>query len=162
MCLLHTDSYGIPPRDIHCVYHQIIACINVLFFTDWPWKALTFNNCSLLDAKNVDHMIINATDITTMTTAKPKVTPIISATLPFSIEVCSVFCNSASAVNSIEFFSLGVDAVVVCLNSLSSGVMPENAKRRSKQLEVQSRSVLKLFLRDSNHNLICTPNHLKQ
>lgn len=83
-------------------------------------------------------MIINATDITTMTTAKPKVTPIISATLPFSIEVCSAFRNSASAVNSAEFFSLGVDAVVVCFNSLSSGLMPENAKHSSKQLEVQS------------------------
>ena len=105
-------------------------------------------------------MIINATDITTMTTAKPKVTPIISATLPFSIEVCSAFLNSACAVNSAEFFSLGVDAVVVCLNSLSSGLMPENAKHGSKQLEVQSSSVLKLFLR--HYNRICIPNHLKQ
>lgn len=105
-------------------------------------------------------MIINATDITTMTTAKPKVTPIISATLLFSIEVCSAFRTSASAVNSAEFFSLGVDAVVVCLNSLSSGLMPENAKYSSKQLEVQSSSVLKLCLRD--YNRICIPNHLKQ
>lgn len=105
-------------------------------------------------------MIINATDITTMITAKPKVTPIISATLPFSVEVCSAFRTSASAVNSAEFFSLGVDAVVVCLNSLSSGLMPENAKYRSKQLEVQSSSVLKLCLRD--YNRICIPNHHKQ
>ena len=105
-------------------------------------------------------MIINATDITTMTTAKPKVTPIISATLPFSIEVCSAFRNSASAVNSAEFVSPGVDAVVVCLNSLSSGLIPESAKHSSKQLEVQSSSVLKLRLRD--YNRICIPNHLKQ
>ena len=105
-------------------------------------------------------MIINATDITTMTTAKPKVTPIISATLPFSIEVCSAFLNSACAVNSAEFFSLGIDAEVVCLNSLSSGLMPENAKHGSKQLEVQSSSVLKLFLR--HYNRICIPNLLKQ
>lgn len=97
---------------------------------------------------DVDYMIINATDITTMTTAKPKVTPIISATLPFSIEFCSAFRSSASVVNSAEFFSLGVDGVVVCLNSLSSGLMPENAKHSSKQLEVQSSSVLKLCLRD--------------
>ena len=95
-----------------------------------------------------------------MTTAKPKVTPIISATLPFSIEVCSAFRNSASAVNSAEFFSLGVDAVVVCLNSLSSGLMPENAKHSSKQLQIQSSSVLKPFLRD--YNRICIPNHLTQ
>ena len=95
-----------------------------------------------------------------MTTAKPKVTPIISATLPFSIEVCSAFLNSACAVNSAEFFSLGVDAVVVCLNSLSSSLMPENAKHSSKQLEVQSSSVLELCLRD--YNRIFIPNHLKQ
>lgn len=70
-------------------------------------------------------MTMKATDMITITAAKAKVTPMISAIRPFSIAFCRASTSLAVAVELASFSSLSIMGTgVVDLNSLSSGLVP--------------------------------------
>lgn len=71
-------------------------------------------------------MAIKATDITTITTAKARVTPTISATRPLSWAWCFAFSNAAFAVELTGFCTFSEPgSKVVGLKSLSSTLGPK-------------------------------------
>ena len=76
-------------------------------------------------------MRMKATDMVTITAAKPKVTPTISVTLPVSIAFSRASSSSVVAVESARVFSLVVGTEVVDLRSLSSGLEPIILQRRT-------------------------------
>ena len=73
-------------------------------------------------------MRMKATDMVTITEAKAKVTPMISATRPFSAAFCRASSGLVVAVELATWFSSVVGTEVVDLRSLSSGLAP-NCKK---------------------------------
>ena len=75
-------------------------------------------------------MTINTTDMITMIAAKAKVTPMISAILPFSMALTFSLANSACVVASAVFFPCDVGVGVVVLNRISPGLRPIKWRRK--------------------------------
>ena len=76
-------------------------------------------------------MKMKATDMVTITAAKAKVTPTISATRPFSAALCRSSSSLVVAVELACFFSSVGGTEVVDLRSLSSGLGP-NCKEENQ------------------------------
>lgn len=106
---------------------------DIYYFIIWLGKFILARCSQILtdiSGRDTHQMRMKATDMVTITAAKAKVTPMISATRPFSA-FCRASSGLAVAVALANFSSSIVGTEVVDLRSLSSGLEP-NCKDESQ------------------------------